>query len=86
MCYELVYPGKMDELRKICDKHGALIVEDAAESLGASYKGRQTGVFGTYNAISFNGISWIISGYFSRSCIYLSSGVYRYRFMYLRYT
>lgn len=54
-------PGKMDELRKICDKHGAIIVEDAAESLGASYKGRQTGVFGTYNAISFNG-NKIITG------------------------
>lgn len=54
-------PGKIDELRKICTRHGAIIVEDAAESLGASYKGRQTGVFGTYNAISFNG-NKIITG------------------------
>ena len=54
-------PGKIDELRNICDKHGAIIVEDAAESLGASYKGRQTGAFGTYNAISFNG-NKIITG------------------------
>ena len=51
--------GKMDEIRAICDKHGALIVEDAAESLGAKYKlnGRwvETGTIGDYNAISFNG-------------------------------
>ncbi len=48
-------PAKVDEIRAICDKHGALIVEDAAESLGASYKGKQTGLFGDYAAISFNG-------------------------------
>ena len=54
-------PGKMDGLREICKRHGALIVEDAAESLGASYKGIQTGNFGTYNVISFNG-NKIITG------------------------
>lgn len=54
-------PGKMDELRKICDKHGAIIIEDAAESLGATYKGVQTGNFGTYSIISFNG-NKIITG------------------------
>ena len=54
-------PGKMDELKAICDKHGAVMIEDAAESLGATYKGRQTGTFGTYNAISFNG-NKIITG------------------------
>lgn len=48
-------PGKMDELKAVCDKHGAVIIEDAAESLGATYKGVQTGNFGNYNAISFNG-------------------------------
>lgn len=48
-------PGKIDEIRAIADKHGALIVEDAAESLGASYKGKQTGTFGDFGAISFNG-------------------------------
>ena len=48
-------PGKVDEIRAVCDKHGALIVEDAAESLGATYKGVQTGMFGDYAAISFNG-------------------------------
>lgn len=54
-------PAKMDEIRAICDKHGAIIVEDAAESLGATYKGTQTGSFGDYNAISFNG-NKIITG------------------------
>lgn len=54
-------PGKIDEIKAVCDKHGALIVEDAAESFGATYKGRQTGTFGDYNAISFNG-NKIITG------------------------
>ena len=48
-------PSKIDEIRKIADKHNALIVEDAAESLGATYKGIQTGQFGDYGCISFNG-------------------------------
>lgn len=54
-------PGKIDELKAICDKHGAIIIEDAAESLGATYKGKQTGSFGKYNCISFNG-NKIITG------------------------
>lgn len=54
-------PAKMDEICAICKKHGAILIEDAAESLGATYKGRQTGTFGTYNAISFNG-NKIITG------------------------
>lgn len=48
-------PAKMDEIQEICRKHNAVLIEDAAESLGATYKGVQTGTFGTYNAISFNG-------------------------------
>lgn len=48
-------PAKIDEIRTICDDHGAILIEDAAESLSATYKGRQTGTFGHYNAISFNG-------------------------------
>ena len=52
-------PGKMEEIKAICDRHGALIVEDAAESLGAKYRlsGQwvETGTLGDYNAISFNG-------------------------------
>ena len=54
-------PGKIDEIKEICRQHGALMVEDAAESLGATYKGIQTGSFGDYNAISFNG-NKIITG------------------------
>ena len=54
-------PGKIDELQEICSRYGAVIIEDAAESLGATYKGRQTGTFGTYNCISFNG-NKIITG------------------------
>ena len=48
-------PAKLDEIKAICDKHGAILIEDAAESLGAIYKGKQTGTFGEYNIISFNG-------------------------------
>ena len=48
-------PAKLDEIRAICDAHGAVLIEDAAESLSATYKGRQTGTFGQYNALSFNG-------------------------------
>lgn len=48
-------PAKLDEIKAICEKHGAILIEDAAESLGATYKGQQTGTFGEYNAISFNG-------------------------------
>ncbi len=54
-------PGKLEILRAICDAHGATLIEDAAESLGATYKGRQTGTFGDYNIISFNG-NKIITG------------------------
>ncbi len=54
-------PGKIDEIKAICAKHNALLLEDAAESLGASYKGVQTGKFGDYSAISFNG-NKIITG------------------------
>ena len=54
-------PAKIDELRAVCDRHGAVIIEDAAESLGASYKGMQTASFGRYNCISFNG-NKIITG------------------------
>ena len=54
-------PGKVDEIQQVCEKHGAIIVEDAAESMGATYKGKQTGTFGKYNCISFNG-NKIITG------------------------
>ena len=52
-------PAKMEKLKQICDLHGALIVEDAAESLGAKYllngQWRETGALGSYGCISFNG-------------------------------
>ncbi len=48
-------PSKMDEIVGICNRHNAVIVEDAAESLTATYKGRQTGTFGQYGIVSFNG-------------------------------
>ncbi|MBQ2689288.1 MAG: aminotransferase class I/II-fold pyridoxal phosphate-dependent enzyme [Solobacterium sp.] len=48
-------PAKLDEIKAICDEHGAVLIEDAAESLGAVYKGKMTGSFGKYNIISFNG-------------------------------
>ena len=54
-------PGKMDEIRAICDAHGATLIEDAAESMGATYKGRQTGTFGDIGIVSFNG-NKIITG------------------------
>ena len=54
-------PAKIDEIKEICDKHNAVLVEDAAESLGATYKGKQTGTFGKYSCISFNG-NKIITG------------------------
>ena len=58
-------PGKIEELKAICARHGALIVEDAAESLGAKYlfhgEWKETGSFGDYNCISFNG-NKIITG------------------------
>ena len=48
-------PAKMDEICALCEKYGVVLIEDAAESLSATYHGRQTGTFGTYNAVSFNG-------------------------------
>lgn len=54
-------PAKIDEIIEICKKNNAILIEDAAESFGATYKGKQTGTFGSYNAISFNG-NKIITG------------------------
>lgn len=65
-------PGKIDEIKKICDSYGAKIIEDAAESFGATYKGKQTGSFGNYNAISFNGnkiITGSAGGMFLTDCL-----------------
>ena len=54
-------PCKIDEIREIASRYGAIIIEDAAESLGATYKGKQTGSFGEIACISFNG-NKIITG------------------------
>lgn len=48
-------PGKIEEIRRIADSYGALIVEDAAESFCATYNGVQTGMFGTVSVVSANG-------------------------------
>lgn len=48
-------PAKLDEIVELCNKYDVILIEDAAESLSATYKGRQTGTFGKYNTISFNG-------------------------------
>lgn len=55
------FPGRMDEIKKICEKHGALLIEDAAEAMGATIGGRQCGSFGDYSAVSYNG-NKIITG------------------------
>lgn len=55
------FPGCMDEIKRICEEHGALLIEDAAEAMGATIDGRQCGTFGDYSAISYNG-NKIITG------------------------
>ena len=62
VCAELYgFPGRIDLIKQICEKHGALLIEDAAEALGAYYNGKPCGSFGDYAAISFNG-NKIITG------------------------
>lgn len=48
-------PAKIDEIREVCRRHNAVLIEDAAEGLSAEYKGKKLGTFGKYNVISFNG-------------------------------
>ena len=55
------FPGKVDVIKKICEEHGALLIEDAAEALGATVNGRQCGSFGDFCAVSYNG-NKIITG------------------------
>ena len=54
-------PAKLDEIKEICKRHGATLIEDAAESLSATYKGAQTGTFGDFSIVSFNGNKIITS-------------------------
>jgi len=55
------FPGRMDIIKQICEKHGALLIEDAAEAMGATLNGKQCGTFGDYSAVSYNG-NKIITG------------------------
>ena len=55
------FPGRMDLIKKICEKNGALLIEDAAEAMGATINGKQCGSFGNYSAVSYNG-NKIITG------------------------
>lgn len=48
-------PCPMDEIVALCQKYKVTLIEDAAESMGAHYKGKHTGTFGDYGVFSFNG-------------------------------
>ncbi|MBQ3177145.1 MAG: aminotransferase class I/II-fold pyridoxal phosphate-dependent enzyme [Clostridia bacterium] len=48
-------PAKMDEICRICEKYGIILIEDAAEALGSTYHGQKCGTFGEYGILSFNG-------------------------------
>ena len=62
VCAELYgFPGRIDRIKEICEKHSALLIEDAAEAMGATVDGHQCGSFGDYSAISYNG-NKIITG------------------------
>ena len=62
VCAELYgFSGNIKQIKDICERHGALLIEDAAEAMGASWEGRQCGSFGDYSAISYNG-NKIITG------------------------
>lgn len=62
VCAELYgFTGRIDKIKEVCEKHGALLVEDAAEAMGATLCGKQCGSFGDYSAISYNG-NKIITG------------------------
>jgi dTDP-4-amino-4,6-dideoxygalactose transaminase len=54
-------PAKIDEIKELCDFYGVILIEDAAESLGATYDGKQTGTFSKYSIVSFNGNKIITS-------------------------
>ena len=56
------HPVDMDSLTEVCDKYSLVIVEDAAESLGSTYKGKHTGRFGRIAALSFNGNKIVTTG------------------------
>ena len=49
------FPGNIKAIKAICAKHGALLIEDAAEAMGATVDGKPCGSFGDYAAVSYNG-------------------------------
>ena len=56
VCAELYgFPGRIDLIKQICEKHGALLIEDAAEAMAATLHGKRCGSFGDYSAVSYNG-------------------------------
>ena len=62
VCAELYgFPSDIQKIKDICASHGALLIEDAAEAMGATFKGKMCGSFGDYAAISYNG-NKIITG------------------------
>lgn len=62
VCAELYgFSGDIKRIKEICERHGALLIEDAAEAMGATWEGKQCGSFGDYAAISYNG-NKIITG------------------------
>ncbi len=62
VCAELYgFSGNICRIKEICEAHGGLLIEDAAEAMGATWEGRQCGSFGDYSAISYNG-NKIITG------------------------
>jgi len=56
------HPCRIDEIKEVCDKHHVFLIEDAAESVGSTYKGRHTGTFGQVGVMSFNGNKIITAG------------------------
>lgn len=56
------HPVRIDEIKRICDKFCIQLIEDAAESLGSTYKRKHTGLFGKIAAVSFNGNKVITTG------------------------
>ena len=55
------FPGKVEKIKEICEKHNALLIEDAAEAMGATINNKPCGSFGDYSAVSYNG-NKIITG------------------------
>lgn len=56
------HPSEIDAIKEVCDKFRLILIEDAAESIGSTYKGRHTGTFGLFGVISFNGNKTITTG------------------------